>query len=43
LFLLGGMEVMRETDAVGLTIFPVAVAAFLASYAYAMRRKGVLG
>ena len=40
LFLLGGMEVMRETDGFGLAVFPVAVAAFLALYARAMSRKG---
>jgi hypothetical protein len=34
LFLLGGMKVMRETDALGFTVFPVIVAAFLAYYAY---------
>ena len=33
LFLLGGMQVMRETDAVGLTQVPVVVAALLALYA----------
>ena len=43
LFLLGGMEVMRETDALGITVFPVIVAAVLASYARAMSKKGVLG
>ncbi len=43
LFLLGGMEVMRATGALGLTVFPVIVAAFLAYYARAMSRKGVLG
>ena len=42
LFLLGGMEVMRETDGLGLTVFPVFFAAFLAYYARAMSRKGVL-
>ena len=42
LFLLGGMEVMGETGALGLTVFPVIFAAFLAYYARAMRRKGVL-
>ena len=42
LFLLGGMEVMRATGALGLTVFPVIVAAFLAYYARAMSRKGVL-
>ena len=43
LFLLGGMEVMRETDALGVTVFPVILAAFLAYYAHAMHQKGVLG
>jgi hypothetical protein len=43
LFLLGGMEVMAETDALGFTVFPVVVAAFLAYYARAMSKKGVLG
>jgi hypothetical protein len=43
LFLLGGMEVMRETDALGLTIFPIVIDAFLAYYARAMSKKGVLG
>ena len=42
LFLLGGMKVMVETDALGLTLVPIAVAAFLAYYAWAMSRKGVL-
>lgn len=42
LLLLGGMEVMRETGALGLTVFPVVFAAFLASYARAMSQKGVL-
>ena len=42
LFLLGGMEVMRETSDLGLTVFPIVVAAFLAYYARAMRQKGVL-
>lgn len=42
LFLLGGMEVMGETGALGFTVFPVIVAAFLAYYARAMRRTGVL-
>jgi hypothetical protein len=43
LLLLGGMAVMRETDGLGLTIFPMIVAAFLAYYARAMSKKGVLG
>ncbi|MCR4374595.1 MAG: hypothetical protein NUW22_07075 [Acidobacteria bacterium] len=42
LFLLGGMEVMGETGALGFTVFPVIVAAFLAYYARAMSRTGVL-
>ena len=42
LFLLGGMEVMAETNALGLTVFPVIFAAFLAYYARAMSRNGVL-
>ena len=42
LFLLGGMKVMRETDGLGLTFFPVFVAALLAYYARAMSKKGVL-
>jgi hypothetical protein len=42
LFLLGGMEVMRETGGLGLTAFPLIFAAFLAYYARAMSRKGVL-
>jgi hypothetical protein len=42
LFLLGGMKVMSETDALGVTVFPVIVAAFLAYYARAMGKKGVL-
>ena len=42
LFLLGGLEVMRATGAVGITVFPVILAAFLAYYARAMSTKGVL-
>ena len=42
LFLLGGVEVMRETGGLGLTVLPVAFAALLAYYARAMSRKGVL-
>jgi len=42
LFLLGGMAVMRETGGLGVTVFPVIFAAFLAYYAGAMRKKGVL-
>ena len=43
LFLLGGMKVMRETGGLGLTAFPVIVAALLAYYARAMSKKGALG
>ena len=43
LFLLGGMQVMGETDGLGLTVLPVVIAAGLALYARAMSRKGVLG
>ena len=42
LFLLGGMEVMRETGGLSFTVFPILFAAFLAYYARAMSRKGVL-
>lgn len=42
LFLLGGMEVMRETGGLGFTVFPILLAAFLAYYANAMSKKGVL-
>jgi hypothetical protein len=42
LFLLGGMEVMRETGGLGLTLAPILIAAVLALYARAMSRKGVL-
>ena len=42
LFLLGGMEVMRETGGLGFTVFPILFAAFLAYYARAMCVKGVL-
>jgi hypothetical protein len=42
LFLLGGIQVMRETDALGFTLIPVVVAAFLAYYARAMSKRGVL-
>ena len=41
LFLLGGMKVMRETSGLGLTVFPIIVAALLAYYARAISRKGV--
>ena len=42
LFLLGGMQVMRETSGLGLTAFPIVFSALLAYYARAMSRKGVL-
>jgi hypothetical protein len=42
LFLLGGMKVMRETGGLGPTVFPIIFAAFLAYYARAMSKKGVL-
>ena len=42
LFLLGGMDVMSGTDALGLTVFPIVFAAFLAYYARVMTTKGVL-
>jgi hypothetical protein len=42
LFLLGGMEVMRETGGLGFTVFPIIVATFLAYYAQAMSKRGVL-
>ena len=42
LFLLGGMKVMGETSDLALTVFPIVVGAFLAYYAHAMRKRGVL-
>jgi len=42
LFLLGGMQVMRETGGLGFTVLPIVVAALLAYYAWSMSRKGVL-
>jgi lipid-A-disaccharide synthase-like uncharacterized protein len=42
LFLLGGMEVMRETGGLGLTVVPIIFAGFLVYYARAMSTKGVL-
>ncbi len=42
LFLLGGLEVMRETGDLGLSVFPIIVAALLAFYGRAMSKKGVL-
>ena len=42
LFLLGGMKVMGGTSDLGLTLLPIIIAAFLACYAGAMSKKGVL-
>ena len=42
LLLLGGLQVMRDTDGVGLTFVPGVIAALLALYAAAMSKKGVL-
>jgi len=42
LFLLGGMDVMRETGGLGFTAVPIVIGAILAYYARAMARKGVL-
>jgi hypothetical protein len=42
LFLLGGLDVMRRTNALGLTVFPVIVGALLAYYARALSTRGVL-
>jgi hypothetical protein len=42
LFLLGGMEVMGETSDLAFTVFPIIFAAFLAYYARAMNKKGML-
>lgn len=42
LFLLGGMKVMAETGGLGFTVFPIILGAFLAYYARAMSKKGVL-
>ncbi len=42
LFLLGGTEAMGATSDLVLTVFPIIVAAFLAYYARAMSKKGVL-
>jgi len=43
LFLLGGMNVMRETGGLGLSFVPIVVGAILALYARAMSKNGVLG
>jgi hypothetical protein len=43
LFLLGGIDVMRETGGLGFTAVPIIIGALLAYYAGAMRKKGVLG
>jgi hypothetical protein len=42
LFLLGGLAVMGGTSDLGLTVLPIIFAAFLAYYARAMSKKGVL-
>ena len=42
LFLLGGMEAMGGTGALGFAVFIIIFAAFLALYARAMRKKDVL-
>lgn len=42
-FLLGGMEVMRETGGLGFTAVPITIGALMAYYAHAMRKRGVLG
>ena len=42
LFLLGGMKVMQETGGVGFTAVPIVIGAFLAYYAHAVKKKGVL-
>ena len=42
LFLLGGMEVMGETDGLGFAAIPIVFGAFMAYYPRAMDRKGVL-
>jgi hypothetical protein len=43
LFLLGGLQVMKETDGLGFTALPMVVAVLLAAYAGAMKKNGVLG
>ena len=43
LLFLGGMKVMAETGGLGFTVLPVIFAAFLAYYARAMSKRGVLG
>ena len=43
LFLLGGLEVLRGTGALGFTAIPISIAAFLAYYARALRKKGLFG
>jgi hypothetical protein len=42
LFLLGGMEVMGETGGLGFSTIPIIFGAFMALYARAMRKAGVL-
>ena len=43
LFLLGGLAVMRETGGLGFTAVPIVFGLVMAYYAWAMRKKGVLG
>lgn len=43
LFLLNGMEVMRETGGLSLSLVPIIFAGVLTLYARAMSEKGVLG
>ena len=43
LFLLDGLEVMRETGGVGFTLIPIIFGALLAFYARAMSKQGALG
>ena len=42
LFLLGGIEVMRETGGVGFSAVPIILGILLAYYAWAMSKRGVL-
>ena len=41
-FLLGGLEVMRDTGGLGFTAVPIVLGVVMAYYAWAMRKKGVL-
>jgi hypothetical protein len=42
LFLLGGIEVMRDTGGLGFTAVPIVLGVSMALYAHAMSRTGVL-